>query len=94
MAGRSADRCRGAGRRSALWALRHRPCPDCFTCPATPLPSPLSRAQQDPFKSFVSVTQQGGTPNYMAPELFNGTRVSGTMTLLYLAIGLPGFPYS
>ena len=30
---------------------------------------------QDPFRSFVSVTQQGGTPNYMAPELFNGTRV-------------------
>ncbi|MEW5302145.1 MAG: hypothetical protein WDW36_004954 [Sanguina aurantia] len=30
---------------------------------------------KDPYKSFVSVTQQGGTPNYMAPELFNGTRV-------------------
>lgn len=30
---------------------------------------------KDPYKSYLSVTQQGGTPNYMAPELFNGTRV-------------------
>eukprot|EP00798_Chlamydomonas_sp_ICE-L_P006773 gene6773-12766_t len=30
---------------------------------------------KDPFKSFVSVTQQGGTPNYMAPEVFNGSHV-------------------
>ncbi|GLC66073.1 hypothetical protein PLESTF_000378700 [Pleodorina starrii] len=30
---------------------------------------------RDPYKSCVNVTQQGGTPNYMAPELFNGTRV-------------------
>ncbi|GFR42064.1 hypothetical protein Agub_g2883, partial [Astrephomene gubernaculifera] len=30
---------------------------------------------RDPYRSFVNVTQQGGTPNYMAPELFNGTRV-------------------
>ncbi|GAX74588.1 hypothetical protein CEUSTIGMA_g2036.t1 [Chlamydomonas eustigma] len=34
----------------------------------------ISRAK-DPYKSFVSVTQQGGTPNYMAPELFNGSRI-------------------
>lgn len=30
---------------------------------------------KDPTRSYLSVTQQGGTPNYMAPELFNGTRV-------------------
>lgn len=30
---------------------------------------------KDPTKSYLSVTQTGGTPNYMAPELFNGTRV-------------------
>eukprot|EP00803_Ostreobium_quekettii_P002922 evm.model.scf_229.2 EVM.evm.TU.scf_229.2 scf_229:27456-37448(-) len=30
---------------------------------------------KDPHKSYLSVTQTGGTPNYMAPELFNGTRV-------------------
>ena len=30
---------------------------------------------QDPHRSYLSVTQTGGTPNYMAPELFNGTRV-------------------
>lgn len=30
---------------------------------------------KDPNRSFLSVTHQGGTPNYMAPELFNGTRI-------------------
>eukprot|EP00775_Hariotina_reticulata_P007323 gene7323-7535_t len=30
---------------------------------------------KDPHRSYLSVTHQGGTPNYMAPELFNGTRV-------------------
>ncbi|KAF5837720.1 hypothetical protein DUNSADRAFT_3975 [Dunaliella salina] len=30
---------------------------------------------KDPYRSCVSVTQQGGTPHYMAPELFNGSRV-------------------
>ncbi|WIA40776.1 hypothetical protein OEZ86_004456 [Tetradesmus obliquus] len=30
---------------------------------------------KDPTRSYLSVTHQGGTPNYMAPELFNGTRV-------------------
>eukprot|EP00210_Caulerpa_lentillifera_P001000 g963.t1 len=30
---------------------------------------------KDPHRSYLSVTQTGGTPNYMAPELFNGTRV-------------------
>jgi len=30
---------------------------------------------KDPHQSYLSVTQTGGTPNYMAPELFNGTRV-------------------
>jgi len=30
---------------------------------------------KDPQRSYLSVTQTGGTPNYMAPELFNGTRV-------------------
>ena len=31
---------------------------------------------KDPFKSFVSVSHMGGTPQYMAPELFNGMRVN------------------
>ena len=31
---------------------------------------------KDPFKSFISVTHTGGTPQYMAPELFNGMRVN------------------
>ena len=35
----------------------------------------ITTLAQDPYKSFVSVTTQGGTPNYMAPELFNGSRV-------------------
>lgn len=26
---------------------------------------------KDPHRSYLSVTHQGGTPNYMAPELFN-----------------------
>lgn len=30
---------------------------------------------KDPHRSYLSVTHQGGTPNYMAPELFNGSRV-------------------
>ncbi|WIA30079.1 hypothetical protein OEZ86_000174 [Tetradesmus obliquus] len=30
---------------------------------------------KDPSRSWLSVTHQGGTPNYMAPELFNGSRV-------------------
>eukprot|EP00878_Enallax_costatus_P017550 GHUV01018437.1.p1 GENE.GHUV01018437.1~~GHUV01018437.1.p1 ORF type:complete len:345 (+),score=78.36 GHUV01018437.1:609-1643(+) len=31
---------------------------------------------KDPCRSHLSITHQGGTPNYMAPELFNGRRVS------------------
>lgn len=36
---------------------------------------PNAHRFKDPHRSYLSVTQQGGTPNYMAPELFNGTRV-------------------
>jgi hypothetical protein len=32
------------------------------------------RRFKDPHRSFLNVTQQGGTPQYMAPELFNGSR--------------------
>lgn len=56
--------------------------------PCDPPPPHPPPAQQDPFKSFVSVTQQGGTPNYMAPELFNGTRVSDIVTPLHTTISL------
>lgn len=30
---------------------------------------------KDPHRSYLSVTHQGGTPNYMAPELFNARSV-------------------
>jgi hypothetical protein len=30
---------------------------------------------KDPHRSYLSVTHQGGTPNYMAPELFNARLV-------------------
>lgn len=48
------------------------------------------RPMQDPFHSFISVTQQGGTPNYMGPELFNGSRVDEKCDVSSLAVWLFG----
>ncbi|KIZ04666.1 Nodulation receptor kinase [Monoraphidium neglectum] len=38
-------------------------------------PALLAPLFKDPHRSYLSVTHAGGTPNYMAPELFNGSRV-------------------
>ena len=40
---------------------------------------------KDPHRSYLSVTHQGGTPNYMAPELFNGSRVDEAADVYSLA---------
>lgn len=45
----------------------------------------MTLCPQDPSRSFVSVTEQGGTPNYMAPELLNGTLVNEKCDVYSLA---------
>lgn len=78
------------GGRLEVWALHMRHGPDLHLCPHSParhkqnvLLDRTGRAKladfgisrfKDPHRSFLNVTQQGGTPQYMAPELFNGSR--------------------
>ena len=52
---------------------------------------PLDRFK-DPHRSYLSVTHAGGTPNYMAPELFNGSRRAGGLggAALHAACAQPG----
>jgi hypothetical protein len=52
----------------------HRPTRLLLITP--PPPCPTARFK-DPHRSYLSVTHAGGTPNYMAPELFNGSRCAG-----------------
>jgi serine/threonine protein kinase len=52
-------------------ALRRRLPP---TTPRSNAPMPPPPRFKDPHRSYLSVTHAGGTPNYMAPELFNGSR--------------------
>ncbi|KIZ04665.1 Serine/threonine-protein kinase sid2 [Monoraphidium neglectum] len=67
-------------------AMETRPRPPCIavncvgegnvgvTLPVLPERAPICLFK-DPHRSYLSVTHAGGTPNYMAPELFNGSRV-------------------
>ena len=48
-------------------------------------PAGISRVK-DPAKSYLNATNDTGTPMYMAPEQFNGTRVDEKARL-----GMPAF---
>jgi serine/threonine protein kinase len=55
-----------------------------MSSPPPPLHPSTSRFK-DPHRSYLSVTHAGGTPNYMAPELFNGARVDEAADVYSLA---------